>query len=226
MRDVGRPVTIRLAITLRQGSFTLEVQQEIESTALALVGPSGAGKTTLLEAIAGLRRPEAGEIAIGDRVLFSSAQRIDVPPRLRRIGYVPQDSLLFPHLNVRRNILYGAGREPALALAHVLDVLELGGLVDRRIDGLSGGERQRVALARALMATPALLLLDEPLAALDDPLRWRIVPYLERIRGELALPMIVASHDRDFVRAVADQVLQLAGGRVVAPSPASGERTT
>jgi molybdate transport system ATP-binding protein len=217
-------LSIRLDVTLRQGAFTLDMHQRIDSRALALVGPSGAGKTTLLEAIAGLRTPDAGEIVIGNRVLFSSVTKIDVPPRLRRIGYVPQDALLFPHLNVRHNVLYGAGRDQPVPLERVLEVLEVSTLVDRRIHGLSGGERQRVALARALMAAPALLLLDEPLAALDDPLRWRIVPYLERIREELALPMIVASHDRDFVRAVADTVLQLAAGRVVAASPLAVDR--
>ncbi|HET7620082.1 MAG TPA: ATP-binding cassette domain-containing protein [Gemmatimonadaceae bacterium] len=207
-------LSLRIDVSLRQGAFTLQVRHQVESRALALVGPSGAGKTTLLETIAGLRKPDAGEIVVGDRVLFSSARSIDVPSRLRRIGYLPQDALLFPHLNVRRNILYGAGHDSRLALERVLEVLEIEDLLHRRVGGLSGGERQRIALARALMAAPALLLLDEPLAALDDPLRWRIIPYLERIRHELALPIIVASHDHRFVRAIAEAVLPLAGGRV------------
>jgi molybdate transport system ATP-binding protein len=216
------PLRLSLDFTLRQGAFTLEMHQDLEADAMALVGPSGAGKTSLLEAIAGLRRPTTGVIEVGGRVLFSSAAAIDLPARARRMGYVPQDALLFPHMDVRRNILYGAGREPALPLPRVLDMLEIAPLVDRRIDRLSGGERQRVALARALMAAPSLLLLDEPLAALDPSLRWRIVPYLQRIRQELALPMIVASHDLDFVRAVADTAIELAAGRAVSTAPQRG----
>jgi molybdate transport system ATP-binding protein len=209
------PLTVSLDFTLRQGAFTLDIQQNLEADAIALVGPSGAGKTSLLEVMAGLRTPSDGTIAIGGRVLFSSASAVDLPARARRMGYVPQDALLFPHMDVRSNILYGAGRDRALPLARVLDMLEIAPLVDRRVDRLSGGERQRVALARALMASPSLLLLDEPLAALDPSLRWRIVPYLQRIRQELALPMIVASHDLDLVRAVADTAIELAAGRVV-----------
>lgn len=207
---------LTLAFTLHQGEFVLDVDQHLASDALALVGPSGAGKTTLLEAIAGLRTPAGGEIAIGGRTLFAAQDRIDVPIRQRQIGYVPQDALLFPHMDVRRNILYGAGHAPPLALERVLEMLEIPHLITRRIDRLSGGERQRVALARALMASPALLLLDEPFSALDPRLRWRIVPYLQRIRRDLALPMIVASHDLELVATVADTVIELAGGHVVA----------
>jgi molybdate transport system ATP-binding protein len=215
------PLAITLDFGLRQGGFSLDIHRQIASDALAIVGPSGAGKTTLLESIAGLRSPDAGAITLGGRVLFSTATRTNVPARERRIGYVPQDALLFPHMNVRRNILYGAGGETHQPLARVLEMLEIAPLVDRRIDRLSGGEQQRVALARALMASPSLLVLDEPLAALDPSLRWRIVPYLQRIRTELGLPMIVASHDLDLVRAVADTALELAAGRVVTVAPTS-----
>lgn len=216
------PLELTLAFTLRQGEFLFEIDRRLASDAMALVGPSGAGKTTLLEAIAGLRPPLAGQIAINGRTLFA-AGRIDVPPRKRRIGYVPQDALLFPHMNVRQNILYGAGKAPRLAFDHVLEMLEIAPLVARAIDRLSGGERQRVALARTLMASPTLLLLDEPFSALDPLLRWRIVPYLQRIRRELALPMVVASHDLDFVAAVADTVVELAAGRVVSMRPVGTE---
>ncbi|HVC21445.1 MAG TPA: ATP-binding cassette domain-containing protein [Vicinamibacterales bacterium] len=208
-------LAITLDFTLRQGGFLLEIRERIETDALALVGPSGAGKTSVLETVAGLRRPESGEIRLGDRVLFSSARGIDLPPRERAVGYVPQDALLFPHMDVRRNILYGARHGGALPLDRVLAMLEIAPLIDRRIARLSGGERQRVALARALMASPSLLLLDEPLSALDPSLRWRIVPYLQRIRDELRMPMICASHDPAFVRAVASVALQLDHGRVV-----------
>jgi molybdate transport system ATP-binding protein len=217
------PLELSLAFALRQGEFLLEIDQRLASDAVALVGSSGAGKTTLLETLAGLRSPLNGEISVGGRTLFA-AGRVDLPPRMRRIGYVPQDALLFPHMDVRRNILYGAGKLPRLPLEQVLEMLEIGQLVARTIDRLSGGERQRVALARALMTSPALLLLDEPFSALDPQLRWRIVPYLQRIRRELGLPMVVASHDLDLVSAVADTVVELTAGhvasvRAVRPGP-------
>jgi molybdate transport system ATP-binding protein len=217
---VAAPLPIRLDVVLTQGDFRLEVHERVEARALALVGPSGAGKTSLIETITGLRTPEAGEIRLGDRVLFSRQPAVDVPPRDRAIGYVPQDALLFPHLTVRRNILYGARGSGTLALDRVLSMLEIGALTDRRVHGLSGGERQRVALARALMTAPSLLLLDEPLAALDPSLRWRIVPYLARVRDELGIPMIYVSHDVEVVRALADTVMALDRGRVVFAGPA------
>ncbi len=218
-RDPIVALAIALDFTLTQGPFHLEIHQHFEANALALVGPSGAGKTTVLEAIAGLRTPDSGEIRIGDRVLFSGRRGVNEPPRARSIGYVPQDALLFPHLNVRRNVLYGARRGGTLALERVLAMLEITALTDRRVDGLSGGERQRVALARALMSAPSLLLLDEPLGALDPSLRWRIVPYLQRVRSELGVPLIYVSHDLAVVEALADGVIELDGGRVVFAGP-------
>jgi molybdate transport system ATP-binding protein len=153
-------------------------------------------------------------IRIGTRTLFDSSARVDLPPHERRVGYVPQDLALFPHMNVRRNMLYGAegGGEPQFD--QVVGMLELGAMLERDVTVLSGGERQRVALGRALMASPALLLLDEPLAALDRALRGRILPYLERIRDELAIPMLYVSHAEEEVRAMADWVVTLDAGRV------------
>jgi molybdate transport system ATP-binding protein len=214
---------IVLEFSLTQGEFELDLHARADAQTLALFGPSGSGKTSVLEAIAGLRHPGAGEISVGDRVLFSSARRIDVPPRHRGVGYVPQDVLLFPHLNVRHNITYGmrehgGDRGPA-TLERVLEILEIGPLVDRRIGGLSGGERQRVALARALMASPSLLLLDEPLAALDAALRRRVLPYLLRVRDELRIPMIYVTHAAEEARALADHVIMLDRGRVAASGP-------
>lgn len=207
------PLTLDIALT--QGRFTLEVRERIDAGVVALVGPSGAGKTTVLDAIAGLRRPDAGEVRIGDHTLFSSTERIDLPPRLRHVGYVPQDIALFPHLNVRRNVLYGTGRGSTLTTARVLTILEIDGLLDRRVTGLSGGERQRVAVARALLSAPDLLLLDEPLAAVDVELRRRIVPYLKRVHDELGVPMVYVSHAEEEVRQLADLVIRLEAGRVV-----------
>lgn len=212
----GLPIV--LDFTLRQGGFTLEVHERLEARALAVTGPSGAGKTTMIEAIAGLKRPAAGEITIGDRTLFDSARGVDLAPRRRHVGYVPQDVALFPHLNVRRNIGYGAARG-TVALDKVARLLDIAGLLERGVGGLSGGERQRVAIARALLSAPALLLLDEPLAAVDAGLRERVLPYIERVRDELALPMIHVSHAADEVRRIADRMLVLDGGRVVGGGP-------
>jgi molybdate transport system ATP-binding protein len=207
---------IDVDITLTQGTFTLSARFALDGRAAALFGPSGAGKTTILDAIAGLRRPDRGSIEAGGRVLFSSARRIDLPAYQRHLGYVPQDVALFPHMYVRGNLLYGTHAASAPpALDRVLAMLEIEGLVDRRVTDLSGGERQRVALGRALMSAPSLLLLDEPLAAVDVPLRRRILPYLRRVRDELRIPIIYVSHDRDEVDELADRVVTIESGRIV-----------
>jgi molybdate transport system ATP-binding protein len=210
----GERLVIDLDIELVQGSFVLTARARLDARAAALFGPSGAGKTTILDAIAGLRTPRRGWIAIDGRVLFSSERRLNLPPHHRRVGYVPQDVALFPHMNVRRNLLYG--RHPGVSpdLDRVVGMLEVGGLLDRRVTDLSGGERQRVALGRALMSGPSVLLLDEPLAAVDVPLRRRILPYLQRVRDELVVPIIYVSHDREEVDALADVVVIVEGGRV------------
>ena len=228
----GARGSVVIDIRLRAGGFSLDLREAIAARTVALFGPSGSGKTTTLDAVAGLRRPDAGVIRIGGHVLFDARRGVDVPPYERKVGYVPQDLALFPHLDVRRNVLYGARRgaaerEPAAstagrggtgtqtAHASVLELLEIDTLLSRRVAGLSGGERQRVALARALMTDPDLLLLDEPLAALDLGLRDRILPYLERVRDEIGIPMIYVSHAADEVRRMADHVLVLEAGRAV-----------
>jgi molybdate transport system ATP-binding protein len=207
---------IALEFRLRQGDFTLEIHERIDARVTALFGPSGAGKTTVLDAIAGLRAPLDGSIALGERQLFSSANRVDLPPHRRHVGYVTQDVALFPHLDVRHNVLYGRRDGQKLALEHVAGMLEVTGLLDRRIQQLSGGERQRVALARALMSAPDVLLLDEPLAAVDVERRRRILPYLERVRDELGVPIVYVTHDPEEVRRIADRVIVLEEGRVTA----------
>ncbi len=218
--------SITLDFAVRRGRFRLDIHEQLQSSAVAIVGPSGAGKTTALDAIAGLRRPASGKIVVHGRTLFDSDSGIDVPPAGRRVGYVPQDVVLFPHMNVDRNILYGSGRGDPSLFERVLELLEIGPLAGRPIDGLSGGERQRVALARALMSGPDLLLLDEPLAAVDVALRGRILPYIERVRGELGTPVIYVSHAADEIRRIADHVVVLESGRVLrvesvsAPTPA------
>jgi molybdate transport system ATP-binding protein len=208
--------SFELDFSLRQDSFTLEIGEHADVRALALFGPSGSGKTSVIEAIAGLRTPSRGTIAIAGHLLFSHERRVNVPPPLRRVGYVPQDVLLFPHLDVRRNVLYGR-RSRADRMPDVLvDLLELRDLMDRAVASLSGGERQRVALARALMSAPDVLLLDEPMAAVDLPRRRRILEALLRIRDELSVPLVYVAHSPEEVTRIADRVVVLDGGKVVA----------
>lgn len=202
----------------RLARFTLEVNAILTGRVTAVFGASGAGKTSLLEVIAGLRRPVAGTVRVDGVELTNAASRTFAPPERRGIGYVPQDGALFPHLTVRQNLVYGSGprrpRSPGLTFEHVTEVLEIAALVDRAISTLSGGEKQRVALGRALLAAPRLLLLDEPLAGLDAPLRDRLLPYFIRVRDEFLIPMIYVTHSPDEVMALCDDVLLLAGGRV------------
>lgn len=200
--------------------FTLEVNATLSARVTAIFGASGAGKTSLLEIIVGLRRPANGTVCLDGSPLTDAAARIFVPPEKRAIGYVPQEGALFPHLSVRQNLLYGVrsgeARPTGLDFPHVTEVLELAALGDRRIDTLSGGEQQRVALGRALLAAPRLLLLDEPLAGLDAPLRERLLPYLARVRDEFAIPMIYVTHSPDEVVALCDDALIMTRGQVTA----------
>jgi molybdate transport system ATP-binding protein len=207
-------LNLTLDFVLQQGDFRLEVVERVQAVVLGLFGPSGSGKTTVLESVAGLRRPERGRIEVEGRTLYSSKEGVDLAPRLRQIGYVPQDSVLFPHMNVRKNILYGAHRGNGITLGRILEILEIEPLLERRVASLSGGERQRVALARALMSSPRLILLDEPLAAVDLELRRRIVPCLRRIRDELGVPMVYVSHDAAEIRSIADRAIVLDRGTV------------
>jgi molybdate transport system ATP-binding protein len=208
-------IAITIDVTMRQQSFLLQVRESASVEVLGLFGPSGSGKTSLLEAIAGIRTPDEGEIRVGDRLLFDSAARINVPARDRRIGYVPQDALLFPHMNVRENVTFGArgaqGAQGAQGAdyAGLVEMLDLSHLVDRRVQKLSGGEKQRVAIARALMTNPSILLLDEPLAGVDRGRREVILPYILRIRKELHVPLIYVTHDEAELNAIADRVLTL-----------------
>ena len=190
---------------------------------LALFGRSGAGKTTLINLLAGLARPDSGRIVLDQHTLFDSKSGIDLPPERRRIGYVFQEGRLFPHMNVRSNLLYGRRRAPAekgaVPLEEIVALLGIGHLIDRRPSGLSGGEKQRVAIGRALLANPRLLLLDEPLAALDGERKAEILPFIERLRDEINLPIVYVSHDPAEILRLADQVLLLENGAIVASGP-------
>ena len=211
-------VDVRLALD----RFDLEVEFTTEGPVTGVFGPSGAGKSSLLEVVAGLRRGAAGCVRLGDSSWLDDAAGRFLPPERRDVGYVPQDALLFPHLDVRRNLLAGAGRarrsggRPAALLETVCAQLELGHLLDREVGSLSGGEQRRVALGRALCSGPRLLLLDEPLASLDLPLRRRLLPLLRRLRSELTTPMLLVSHDPIEVQALCDEMIVLREGAVVA----------
>jgi len=202
------------------GALRLSVRFEAAGGVTALFGPSGAGKTSVVNMIAGLLTPDRGSIALDETVLFDAAAGIDVPPYRRRIGYVFQEGRLFPHLSVRQNLDYGrrmSGHRPdAGEFERIAALLDIGHLLDRRPRMLSGGERQRVAVGRALLMRPRLLLLDEPLASLDDARKREILPYLVRLRDEAKVPMVYVSHTAAEVRRIATTVVRLDGGRVVA----------
>lgn len=200
--------------------FELDIDVSFNARLASIFGPSGSGKTTVLDAIAGLRNITTGEIEINGRTLFSSARGINCPPQERGVGYVPQEGALFPHLSVRKNILFGATRDTSgkskdISLNHVLDVLEIGNLLDRPVTKLSGGEAQRVALARAILSQPQLLLMDEPLASLDITLKEKILPYLARVRDEFEIPTIYVTHSLAEVLTLADWVLMIKQGQLV-----------
>ena len=202
--------------------FELDIDVSFDARVTSIFGPSGSGKTTLLDAIAGLRRVSEGEIEIDGKVLFSSPRGIDLSPQERSVGYVPQEGALFPHLSVKKNILFGgkrnndSGTTQAFTMEHVVDVLEIRSLLDRPVTMLSGGESQRVALARAILSHPQLLLLDEPLAALDVGLKEKILPYLARVRDEFWVPIIYVTHNMSEVLTLADWVFMIRRGRLIA----------
>jgi molybdate transport system ATP-binding protein len=213
-------IMLRVDVSKQLGEFSLQAAFASEGRVTGLFGASGAGKTSLINMIAGLLRPDRGSIAIDDETLDDTTANLHVPPHRRRIGYVFQDARLFPHLDVRQNLDYGRrmnrlAEDPAQR-ARVAELLEIGGLLDRRPGKLSGGERQRVALGRALLSKPRLLLLDEPLGSLDEGRKVEILPYLVRLRDEAGIPMVYVSHDAAELRQLATRIVMLRGGRVTA----------
>ena len=216
-------MTLSLSLTHRFDGFTLDAAFEAPPGVTALFGRSGSGKSTLVNAVAGLLRPDCGRIAVDETVVLDTERRIMLPPHRRRMGYVFQDGRLFPHLTVRQNLNYGrwfAPKGPGADPGRIVDLLGIGTLLDRRPGALSGGEKQRVAIGRAILSNPRLLLMDEPLAALDEPRKAEILPYLERLRDELQLPMLYVSHSVAEVARLATTVILLDSGRVVAAGPA------
>ena len=193
--------------------FALDFAFVAEQGVTAIVGPSGSGKTTVLNLIAGLLTPTEGSIRLGDALLYDSRAAVNLRPDRRDIGYVFQDYQLFPHLSVLENLCYGQRRSPraTLGLDRVIATLELGDALNRAPSSLSGGQKQRVAIGRALMRSPRLLLLDEPVNALDVELRSQVTAYLARVIKEFRLPSLLVSHDRDSVAALADATWDLSG---------------
>jgi len=206
----------RLSLRLQQ--FVLDINVDLHSARTGIFGPSGAGKTSLLEVIAGLRRPEAARIRLNDRLFENTEQNYSLPVRLRKIGYVPQDDLLFPHLSVRRNLLYGVdgkSKRETFSFDHVITFLEIASLLDRDVRSLSRGENQRIVIARALLSSPRLLLLDEPLTALDAKLKETILQQLRSLHDEFGIPMLYVTHDPIEAIEICEEVLILESGRVV-----------
>jgi molybdate transport system ATP-binding protein len=213
-------IMLRVDISKQLGEFSIQASFASEGRVTGLFGASGAGKTSLINMIAGLLRPDRGTIAIDAETLDDTSARMHIPAWRRRIGYVFQDARLFPHLDVGQNLDYGRrmnrlADDPAKR-TRVTDLLDIGGLLDRRPGQLSGGERQRVALGRALLTQPRLLLLDEPLGSLDEERKEEILPYLVRLRDEAGIPMVYVSHDVNEMRQLATRVVMLKRGRVTA----------
>ena len=217
---------LSVSVEHRLGDFRLDAAFDSESGLTALFGRSGAGKTSLVNAIAGLIRPDRGRIALDGTLLTDTERGVFVPARRRRIGYVFQEGRLFPHLTVRQNLLYGRwfGRERRIGsrpgeVEHVVDLLGIGDLLARRPANLSGGEKQRVAIGRALLAHPRLLVMDEPLASLDEARKAEILPYVERLRDETRIPIVYVSHQVAEVARLATTLVVLSEGRVAASGP-------
>ncbi|MCY4041561.1 MAG: molybdenum ABC transporter ATP-binding protein [Gammaproteobacteria bacterium] len=210
---------LRLKIDLKLGDFALSVDEAVSAAGVtAVFGPSGSGKSSLLRAIAGFETPQAGCVSLGSETWFDGERRIAKPPHARPVGFLFQDARLFSHLDVAGNLAFAECRSRSASdsfeAEELIDILDLAALLNRRVEHLSGGERQRVALARTLLTRPKLLLLDEPLSALDQARKSEILPYLDRAQARFDIPTLYVSHDLDEVAHIADRVLVLAGGQV------------
>jgi molybdate transport system ATP-binding protein len=223
---MSREERLHIDVRLRRGGFELDMRVDLPASGvIAFLGPSGSGKTTLLSAIAGIVEPQEGVISIGETTLFDKGRGIDVPVELRGCGFVFQDARLFPHLDVRRNLEYGLarrrGRPVTQELPRVVGMLGIAHLLHRQPSTLSGGEQQRVAIGRALLSQPRLLLLDEPVSAVDQDRKGEILPYLEKLRDLKGVPILYVSHALDEVLRLASQVALIEAGRCVAAGPTS-----
>ena len=216
-----------IEVSLRHAfkGFTLDAHFTAPAGVTVLFGRSGSGKTTIINAVAGLLTPDEGRIATQDWLLLDTEKRIRLPPHQRRLGYIFQEGRLFPHLTVRQNLAYGAWFAPKNAPREdkdrVIDLLGIGHLLDRRPGALSGGEKQRVAIGRALLSAPRLILADEPLASLDEARKAEILPYFERLRDEVSIPILYVTHSASEVARLATTVVAMDAGRVTAQGPAA-----
>ena len=211
---------MKLLVDVQQqlGDFRIDAQFESVGGLNALCGPSGAGKTSIINMIAGLSKPTGGRVAIDGAAVFDATQNINVPAHRRRIGYVFQDSRLFPHLTVKQNLKFGrwfAPNESTLDPGHVIALLGLEKLLGRMPEKLSGGEKQRVAIGRALFSNPKLLLMDEPLASLDQLRKAEIIPYIETLRDAFKIPIVYVSHSLEETQRLASQIVRIENGRVL-----------
>ncbi len=209
---------LKIDILHRQGSFVLDANLLIEDSATGIFGHSGSGKSTLLRCIAGLVRPSVGLIELDHETLFDSDRRVWMPPHKRRIGVVFQEPRLFPHWSALKNLRAGkpSRRERPYSEEQIVHLLQIGALLDRPVHDLSGGEKQRIALARTLLCNPRLLLMDEPLSAMDARLKARILPFLDRIHRGLGIPTLIVSHDLTEILQLSDHLILLKEGSIAA----------
>jgi molybdate transport system ATP-binding protein len=209
---------LRVAVQKKFGSFSFAADFTLRGDTLGVFGPSGSGKSTLVKLVAGLHQPDSGIILIDGEAVFDSSRRLSVPVEERRVGMVFQQPNLFPHLSVRRNLLYGYKRCPLrhrkIDLADLVDVLEIGHLLDRGVNNLSGGEKQRVSIGRTVLSNPRFLLMDEPLSALDDNLKFQIISYLKSVSKRFKIPYLFISHSLIEMRLMSDQVLVVENGGI------------
>ncbi len=206
-------------IRLKHDNFHLEVDLKLDHSVTGLFGPSASGKTSILSVISGLIHPQSGRVELDGQVLFDSRRNINIPPERRGIGYVFQNSQLFPHLSVKKNLLYGyhlvrSGKR-RFSSNRIIDFLALGPLLSRRPRNLSGGEKQRVALGRALLTSPRFLLMDEPLSSMDEGLKSQILPFLKKVKDEINIPMIYVSHTIGEILQLTDRLVVLENGKVL-----------
>ncbi|MES2546329.1 MAG: ATP-binding cassette domain-containing protein [Pseudomonadota bacterium] len=209
---------IEIRAKLQRKHFKLDVSLQIDTRVTAIYGPSGSGKSTILSLIAGITQPDSGYIAIDGECVFDSESKLNKPIHQRRIGLVFQDGRLFPHMNVEQNLTYAfklnAHQQQLIQPAEIMQLLALDTLKKQHPHQLSGGEKQRVALGRALLSSPKLLMLDEPLASLDDKLKQQILPYLKLVAENIQVPMLYVSHSKDEISQLTSEIIYLQKGRV------------